>query len=143
MCVAQAVIPERPMKKLVAIGALALIGLAPAPLAIAKPAAPLAALDADKSGNVDSTEINKSAEALFDKLDKDKDGTLEPKELQGRLSKKAFKAADADNDGTLTRDEFLSATGNLFKSADPDNDGTLDARELASKQGKALLRLTH
>jgi len=131
------------MKKILAVGALALIGFVPAPMTLARPATPLTTLDTDKDGTLDSAEINKAAETLFDRLDKDKDETLEPKELQGRLSRKDFKAADPDNDGTLTRDEFLSAAGNLFKGADPDNDGTLDAKELASKPGKALLRLTH
>jgi hypothetical protein len=134
--------PERSMKKLVAAGALVLIGLVPCPPALAKAPAPLAALDTDKDGTVDSGEINKATEALFDRLDTDKDDTLEPKELQGRLSKKEFKDADPDNDGTLTRDEFLNAAGSLLKDADPDKDGTLDAKELGSKPGKALLRLT-
>jgi Ca2+-binding EF-hand superfamily protein len=135
------------MKIAIAAGALTLAALVASPPASArtsgqKTSAPLAALDTDKDGTVDTGEINKAAEALFDRLDKDQDGTLELKELQGRLSKKEFQAADPDKDGTLTRDEVLTAAGNLFKDADPDNDGALDGKELASKQGKALLRLT-
>lgn len=127
------------------IGAFALVGLLAVPLspALAKKAAPVAALDTDNDQTVDLTETNKAAEALFDKLDKDKDGTLDKKELQGRLTRESFAAADPDKDGTLTRDEFLSAVSSLFKDADPDNDGTLDAKELAAKKGKALVRVTH
>lgn len=134
---------ELSIKIVLVAGALAFATLFSAPSAIAKPASPLAALDTDNDGTVDLGEINKSAEKLFDQLEGDKDGTLELKELKGRLSKKDLKAADPDNDGTLSREEFLSVAGNLFKSADQDNDGTLDAKELGSRQGKALLKLTH
>ena len=57
---------------------------------------------------------------MFDKLDPDnldKDGTLDHKELHGRLRAKKWAVAD------------------------PDNDGTLDAKELATPAGHALLRL--
>ncbi|WP_442754015.1 EF-hand domain-containing protein [Methylocystis sp. JAN1] len=115
---------------------------APVSPALAKKASPVAALDTDNDSTVDLNEIKKSAEELFAKLEKDNDGTLEPKELHGRLSKKEFKAADPDNDGTLDKNEFLAVVESLFKSADTDNDGTLDDKELAAKQGKALLRVT-
>ncbi len=136
------------MKKTFLLGALALAGLLAAPIspALAKKgpkASPVARLDTDNDSTVDLNEIDKAAEALFGKLEKDNDGTLDKKELQGRLTKKAFASADPDNDGTLTKDEFLSAVSALFKDADPDNDGTLDEKELASKPGKELLRVTH
>jgi Ca2+-binding EF-hand superfamily protein len=120
---------------------LAALVVAPANPAFAKKPAPVEALDTDKDGTVDLAELNKSAEELFARLDKDNGGTIEPKELQGRLSKKEFKAADPDSDGTLSKDEFLAAVAALFKDADPDSDGTLDAAEFSSKQGKALLRV--
>ncbi|WP_424362780.1 EF-hand domain-containing protein [Methylocystis parvus] len=132
------------MKKLffavvVSAAALAVVPISPA---LAKKASPVATLDTDNDSTVDLNEIKKSAEELFAKLEKDSDGTIEPKELQGRLSKKEFKAADPDNDGTLDKNEFLAVVESLFKAADPDNDGTLDEKEFASKQGKALLRVT-
>jgi len=132
------------MRKIFVVGALTLAGLIAAPVspALAKKPSPVATLDTDNDSTVDLNEINKSAEALFGKLEKDNDGTIEPKELQGRLSKKEFKAADPDNDGTLDKNEFLAVVESLFKAADPDNDGTLDDKEFASKQGKALLRVT-
>ena len=46
---------------------------------------------------------------MFDKLDTDKDGTLNARELQGRLSRKGFIGADRDNDLTLTKDGVAKA----------------------------------
>ena len=86
-------------------------------------------------------QLNKAGGALFDKLDRDHDGTLDKRELRGRLSAKEFAAADPDKDGTLTKDEYLAVVEQRFKAADPDNDGTLDAKELSTRAGRALLRL--
>jgi Ca2+-binding EF-hand superfamily protein len=78
---------------------------------------------------------------LFDRLDRDHDGTLDTRELRGRLNAKAIVAADPDKDGTIDKNEYLSVVEQRFKAADPDNDGTVDAKELASPAGKALRRL--
>ena len=82
-----------------------------------------------------------AASKLFDKLDHDKDGTLDAKELRGRISAKEFAAADPDKDGTLDKNEYMTIVEARFRAADPDNDGTLDAKELATPAGKALLKL--
>ncbi|MEI9916968.1 MAG: hypothetical protein WDN29_15505 [Methylovirgula sp.] len=66
---------------------------------------------------------------------------MEYKEAKGRLSKKAFVAADPDKDNSLTKDEYIAMAEKLFKAADLENDGTLDARELRSHAGRALQRL--
>ena len=71
-----------------------------------------------------------AAAALFDRLDGDHDGTLDRKELRGRVSAKELFAADPDNDRTLTKGEYLALVEARFKAADPDKDGTLDAKEL-------------
>jgi Ca2+-binding EF-hand superfamily protein len=97
--------------------------------------------DTDNDGTVDLEEAKKAASAVFDRLDRDHDGTLDRRELAGRLSAKEFAAADRDHDNTLTKDEYLAVVEQRFKAANPDNDGTLDARELATAAGKALLRL--
>jgi Ca2+-binding EF-hand superfamily protein len=76
-----------------------------------------------------------------DKLDADKDGTLDIKELQGRLSRKDFDAADPDKDKTLTKEEYLAAVEKHFKAADADNDGTVSAAEFNTPSGRALVRL--
>jgi Ca2+-binding EF-hand superfamily protein len=97
--------------------------------------------DTDNDGTVDLAEAKKAASALFDKLDRDHDGTLDKRELARRLTPKEFAAADADHDGTLTKDEYLAVVEQRFSAADPDHDGKLDAKELNSKPGQALLRL--
>jgi len=82
-----------------------------------------------------------AASALFDKLEKDKDGTLDRKELHGRIPEAEWAVADPDNDKTISKDEYLAYVEALFKKADADNDGTLDAKELKTPAGHALLRL--
>ena len=101
----------------------------------------LAGLDTDNDRTVSLDEAKKAAEAMFDKLDRDHDGTLTRRELRGRLSAKEFAAADTDKDGTLSKDEYLSIVEKRLKAADTDNDGTLTRRELRSKAGRQLLLL--
>jgi hypothetical protein len=98
-------------------------------------------LDTDNDGAVDLAEAKAAASATFDRLERDKDGTLDQRELSRRLSAKELAAADPDHDGTLTKDEYLAVVEQRFKAADPDNDGTLDAKELNSSAGRALMRL--
>jgi EF hand domain-containing protein len=50
-------------------------------------------------------EAKKAAGAL---LDRDRDGTLDLRELRGRVDAKEFAAADRDKDGTLTKDEYFT-----------------------------------
>jgi Ca2+-binding EF-hand superfamily protein len=102
---------------------------------------PIRMLDTDNDGTVDLAEAKKAASALFDKLEREHDGTLDKRELAGRLSAKEFAAADPDHDGTLTKDEYLAVVEQRFNAANPDKDGTLDAKELNTAAGKALLRL--
>ena len=85
--------------------------------------------------------MTKAAEAVFDRLQKDQDDTLDHKELGSRLSAKEFAAADPDKDATLTKEEYVALVQKLFKQADVDGDGKLEAKELRSKAGRALLRL--
>ncbi|MGU3540868.1 EF-hand domain-containing protein [Methylobacterium sp. A54F] len=121
--------------------AAAVIG---APAAIAKPmsgAAAVKMIDTDNDNTVDMKEVEAVASATFDRLEKDADGTLDTRELKGRLSKAGLKQADPDSDGTIDKKEYLAAVAARFKAADPDGDGTLDAKELKSPAGKALLAL--
>ena len=104
-------------------------------------AGPIQMFDTDRDGTLDLGEAKKAASALFAKLDRDHEGTLDRRELAGRLSAKELAAADPDHDGTLTLDEYLAIVEQRFHAADPDNDGTLDAKELSAPAGRALLRL--
>lgn len=124
----------------VAAAALALPVLG-VPAAKADSAAALKALDPDNDGTIDLAEAQKGGEAVFAKLDADKSGTLTPKELKGRLSKKGMGKADPDKDGSLDKAEYAKMIEKRFKGANPDKDNTIDAKELDSKPGQALLRL--
>ena len=97
--------------------------------------------DLDKDGTLDLAEMEAAAGAAFDRLDKDRDTTLDYREVKGRVNEKAFLAADPDKDTTLTEEEYIGMAERLFKAADVNNEGTLDARELRSRAGRALLRL--
>jgi hypothetical protein len=102
---------------------------------------PLYGLDTDNDRSVDLEEAKRAASALFDRLDRDHDGTLDRRELRGRLSARELDDADPDHDGTLTKSEYLAVVEKRFNTADPDRDGTLDSKELKTKPGQALLRL--
>ena len=102
---------------------------------------PIKMFDTDNDCTLDLAEVKKAASAMFAKLDPDRDGTLDARELRGRLSAKELAAADPDHDGTLTLDEYLAVVEQRFNAANPDKDGTLDAKELRSPAGRALLRL--
>jgi hypothetical protein len=109
--------------------------------AYAKSCSALKGVDTDKDGSIDLTEAQKAAAAVFDKIEKDSDKTIDAKEAKGRLSKKELAAGDPDKDGTLTKDEYLALVAKRFSAANPDADGTLDCRELSTNAGKALLKL--
>ena len=86
------------------------------------PALPaLPASDPDLLAGLDTVsldEAKKAAEVIFDKLDRDHDGTLTRCELRGRLSTKEFVAADTDKDGTISKDEYLAVVERRFRAAD-------------------------
>jgi len=92
-----------------------------------------------RSRTLSLDEAESAASAEFGKLDTDHDGTLDEKELGGRLSHSEFQSADPDRDGTLSKDEYLAVVAQRFRAADPDKDGTLDAKELDSKVGPSRL----
>jgi Ca2+-binding EF-hand superfamily protein len=102
---------------------------------------PIKMFDLDSDGTLDLNEVKKAAAALFARLDPDHDGTLDKRELAGRLSAHELAAADPDHDGTLTLDEYFAVVEKRFNAANRDADGTLDAKELRTPAGRALLRL--
>src|SRR5260221_11177208 len=69
---------------------------------------PIKMFDTDNDGTVDLAEAKKAASALFDKLDRDHDGTLDKRELAGRLNAKEVSAAYPHHDWTLTKEQKIS-----------------------------------
>ncbi len=98
----------------------------------------IAALDRDKDGSLDKGEVYRGAIANFKRLNTDKDRTLEPGELKGVLSARAFAAANPDNDGSISLGEYLRFTKKLFKATNTDTDHTIEADELNSRFGEVL-----
>src|SRR6516225_7707854 len=80
------------------------------------------------------------SQGLLQKLDPDKDGTVDLAEAKDAASK-LFDKLDRDHDGTLDKNEFLAIVEKRFKAADPDNEGTIDAKELKAAAGRSLTRL--
>ena len=99
--------------------------------------------DADHDRTLSLDEVRSAASAEFDKLDVDHEGTLSPEELGGRLTRRAFDAADTDNDSTLSKEEYLALVMQRFREADADHDGTLTVQELDSLAGHRLMKLLH
>jgi EF hand domain-containing protein len=105
-----------------------------------RPAVPNA-LDPNHDGTVDLAEARKVAGALFDRIDGNKDGFLNKRELGGRVTPQEFSAADRNRNGKLSKDEYLSVMEKRFKAADPNNTGKVSQRELFSRSGRPLARL--
>ena len=129
-------------RRVVILGAMA-VGLSAAMPALAAPRRSrlMQALDPDNDGTVSLEEAKKAASTLFDRLDRNRNGVLNKRELGGRVTPQEFVVADPDKDGTLTKEEFFTVVEKRFKAADPDNDGTIDEKEFHTRAGRALLRL--
>jgi Ca2+-binding EF-hand superfamily protein len=121
------------------VGAM-LGGVLPA-LAAPKRSRMMQLLDPDNDGTVELDEAKKAASALFDRLDRNRNGTLNKRELGGRVTPQEFAVADADKDGSLSKTEYLTVVEKRFKAVDSNNDGKLTEKELRSYPGRALLRL--
>jgi len=99
------------------------------------------ALDPDNNGTLDLNEARRAGGALFDRMDRNRNGMLNRRELGGRVTPQEFAAADVNRRGSLSKAEYLSVVEKRFRAANPDNDATIDEKELGSRAGHALLRL--
>jgi hypothetical protein len=83
----------------------------------------------ERTVNLDQAKA--AASAAFDRIERgDKDGTLEGRELKGRVTREELAAVDTDHDGTLSKEEYLALVEKLFREADTDNEGVLEGKEL-------------
>lgn len=110
-------------------------------LAAPKRSRAMQALDPNNTGTLDLDEARKAGAALFDRIDRNRNGVLNKRELGGRVTPQEFAVADANKDGALSKAEYLSVVDNRFRAANPDNDKAIDEKELSSRAGRALLRL--
>ena len=60
------------------------------------------------------------------------------KELDHRVTRAEFLAADKDKDGTLDKAEYLSIVAARFHAANRDNDATIETKELHTAAGRRL-----
>ena len=98
-------------------------------------------IDPDHDGTVTLDEAKTAAAAKFEALDTDKEGTLDASELTGVVGTGTLAAADPDHDKTLDKAEFMALVAKMFAAADPDKDGTLTPQELSTEKGRALVAL--
>jgi len=99
------------------------------------PGSVLRSLDTNNDNAVDLSEAQSAASVLFDPLDKDKRGTLGPKELAGRVSATELKGEH------LTKAKYLALVEERFRKADVNGDGKLSLKELTSPAGGEFTKL--
>ena len=88
-------------------------------------------LDRDKDGRLDIKELDEAAQALFKKYDKNRDGSLDRAEFEAiRGAQSPFASLDASQDGKIDAAELKKAAEKRFNQCDRNNDGYLDPGEL-------------
>lgn len=130
------------MTSLSRLAAIGLITFFSASAAFAEADA-LKSLDANKDGAIDLNEAKAGGSKVLSKVNSDKDGTVDAKELSGRVDAAGIKAADPDADGTLDESEYGTLVEERFKAANSDGDATIEEDELSTPEGKALLILVN
>ncbi len=117
---------------------------ADAPRCIENPGQILEA-DVNNDGVITRAEVAERRAGIFERLDRNGDGTANMDDAPRRMGRDRFTGAldqllaefDANADGALTRDEFVDGPTPGFDRADANGDDQLDADELAALQGLA------
>ena len=99
----------------------------------------LAKLDTNGNRIVEEAEAPAAGRKLFAALNENRDGLLQPEELNGRLGAAVVKAADPDADGALNPQEYAALIMARCKSANANSDGLVDGAELGSLAGQLLV----
>jgi hypothetical protein len=94
--------------------------------------------DANQDGSLTQAEFEAGREALFERLDRDRDGALTMREARHARSEaragapaRRFDHADANNNGAVSREEFLAGPSARFDRLDSNGDGALTPDEQA------------
>lgn len=101
----------------------------------------LAPIYADNQGFLSHPDAILLAGHAFDTINADHDGSLDARELEGRLTPAEIANEDPDKDGTLDKGEYLAAVDARFGAVNGKARNVLSCRELRSKAGEALLLL--
>lgn len=101
----------------------------------------LMAADANHDGAISKAEARAAREAMFVRLDANKDGFLSTEETargdgaqQGGRRGLRGGGGDANGDGKISRDEFLNGRYRAFDMFDANHDDVLQASEIQSAQ---------
>lgn len=94
--------------------------------------------DTNGDGMISKAEATAQANARFDRMDTNKDGTITADERKGPGGRMMARAGGGD--GAMTRAEFLAQADKRFARIDTNNDGQLSADELKAwtEQGRAM-----
>ena len=106
----------------------------------------LLAGDLDGDDRLTPEELPEQMRRNFDRLDRDRDGYVEPSELEAMMQRGASRTRpaegpvgmmrwDADRDGMLSIGEAPPQIGRRFEALDTNGDGLLDQEELAAMRG--------
>lgn len=92
-------------------------------------------LDRDKNGYLDPAEIDGAAPEVFKNNDRSGDGSLDRPEFEASGgSPSRFDEIDTDRNGRIDPDEFRAAARRQFEQFDVNRDGRIDVQEWNRRQ---------